>query len=60
MAACHVLRGQRAIGATTGLAATLVPRKGELLTSGNFAPDASSRIVALRKRQYHMLKGIMA
>ena len=56
MAACHVLRGQRAIGATTGLAAALVPRKGELLT----APDASSRIVALRKRQYHMLKGIMA
>jgi predicted homoserine dehydrogenase-like protein len=35
-------------------------RKGELLTSGNCAADASSRIVALRKRQDNMLKGILA
>ena len=35
-------------------------RKGELLTSGNCAADASSRIVALRKRQDDMLKGILA
>jgi predicted homoserine dehydrogenase-like protein len=32
-------------------------RKGELLTYGNCAVDAGSRIVALRKRQDDMLKG---
>jgi predicted homoserine dehydrogenase-like protein len=32
-------------------------RKGELLTYGNCAVDAGSRIVALRKRQDNMLKG---
>ena len=32
-------------------------RKGELLTYGNSAVDAQSRIVALRKRQDDMLKG---
>jgi predicted homoserine dehydrogenase-like protein len=34
--------------------------KGELLTSDNCAVDAGSRIVALRKRQDDMLKGIKA
>ena len=35
-------------------------KKGELLTYDNCAVDASSRIVALRKRQDAMLKGVKA
>jgi predicted homoserine dehydrogenase-like protein len=52
---------QKAGGVPCGLleggVVTAAVKKGELLTYANSAPDAGSRLVALRKRQDDMLKG---
>ncbi len=47
-------------GLLEGGAVTAPIKKGELLTYANSAPDAGSRLVALRKRQDDMLKDTFA
>jgi predicted homoserine dehydrogenase-like protein len=46
-------------GLLEGGKVTAPVKKGELLTSANCAPDAGSRLVALRKRQDDMLAGTL-